>query len=69
MARGLDYANEYTPFVIEFIERTKLHKMGYVFSTEKLSVYKARIFCEIALKFDAIKAEQMMKASKGGKRR
>lgn len=67
MARGIDYVNEYTPLVIEFVERHKLQKMGYVFPSKDLTDHKARIFCEIALKFDQIKAEKMKEAMHRGK--
>lgn len=60
MARGVSYFNEYTPYVIEFIEKKKLSEIGYRF--KDISVFKARIFCEISLKFDLIKAEKMKKA-------
>jgi len=69
VVRGLNYYNEYTPFVIEFLEKKKLAELGYTFPGKELSLYKARIFCEIALKFELIKSEEMKKAVKGGKRR
>lgn len=67
VARGVAYGNEYTPFVIEFLERKKLAELGYRFDGRELSVYKARIFCEIALKFEQVKGE-LMKGSLSGKR-
>lgn len=47
------------------IEKKKLSEIGYVFDSKELSLYKARIFCEIAIKFDQIKAEEMKRVTRG----
>jgi len=52
-----------TPFVLEYIERQRLKKIGVVSQFDSLPYIKSKIFVAISVKLDQIAEEERKKAA------
>ena len=55
--------HEMTPFVLEYIERQRLKKIGVVSQFDSLPYIKSKIFVAISVKLDQIAEEERKKAA------
>lgn len=61
---SLDFRNEATPLVSEFIDRRRLAKLGFTSSFDELTAWKADAFIVIDVKLEELKLRDQERSLK-----